>query len=714
MHAFFEEDGTFKAGRVISAGEASFQIELSSGKRSKVKAGNVMFQFDKPEPDALMHAAQGESEAIELDFLYELLPQEEFAALEFAPDYFGGTPTPVQKAALILRLHGAPHYFHRKGKARYRPAPPEILKAARAAIEKKKAQEARAAQMVEELKAGQLPPEIAAAMPYLLFKPDKNGIAFKAFNAACLQMNIAPVRLALQLGALKSPFDLHMQRFLSECFPKGAAHAPLPAPALPQLPVAQVQAFSIDDITTTEIDDAFSVQQHADGTATIGIHIAAPGVAIAPGSAIDAVGRARMSTVYMPGDKITMLPDDVVQAFTLEEGRTMPAVSLYAVVDAQGAVVSTESKIEAVPVAGNLRHNLLDEVVTAQSLEEGSGDYPFANELAVLWRVAKWMSGERDKLRGKPENNNRTDFSFYVDWEPSTSTESEQTHPHPGPPLEGAGESSARAQMHGQPAKIRIEVRKRGAPLDKIVSELMILANSTWAKQLAKAGLPAVFRSQVNGKVRMSTYAAPHEAMGVTHYGWFTSPLRRYSDLVNQRQLLAHIEHGAVAALKAPYKPKDADLFAVISAFEAQYTQYADFQSQMERYWCLRWLAQEGVREADAVVVKDDLVRLTQAPLYIRMAGLPQGARGRPVKIEILKWDEVDLSVETRYLGDAAGAAVAEELDDEEAPHAVDAVQLQAAEAESETGAVDAAPPPTNPGAVDTMPIATDSGAAVS
>jgi exoribonuclease-2 len=656
MHAFFEEDGAFKAGRVISAGEASFQIELASGKRSKVKSASVMFQFDKPEPDAFMAAAQGESQGIELDFLYDLLPQEEFAALEFAADYFGGAATAVQKAALILRLHGAPHYFHRKGKARYKPAPPDVLKAARAAIEKKKAQEARAAQMVEELKAGTLPPEIAAAMPFVLFKPDKNGIAFKALNTASLQLNIAPARLLLQLGALKNPFELHMQRFLSECFPKGAAHAALPPPAMPELPVAQVQAFSIDDITTTEIDDAFSVTFNADGTAVIGIHIAAPGVAIAPASPIDAVGRARMSTVYMPGDKITMLPDPVVYAFTLEEGRIMPAVSLYATVDAEGVVTATESKIEAVPVAANLRHNLLDEVVTAQSLDEGSGQYPFARELAVLWRVANWIGRERDKLRGKPENNNRTDFSFYVQWEPQ--------------------------------ATVDIQVRKRGAPLDKIVSELMILANSTWARQLSKAGLPAVFRSQVGGKVRMSTHAAPHEAMGVTHYGWFTSPLRRYSDLVNQRQLLAHLEHGAVAALKAPFKPKDADLFAVISAFEAQYTQYADFQSQMERYWCLRWLAQEGVREADAVVVKDDLVRLSKAPLYIRMAGLPAGARGRPVRIEILQWDEVDLSVQARFLGEAAGAAVENLDEEEEAPHAVDAVQLQAADAE----VVDAAP----------------------
>jgi exoribonuclease-2 len=660
MYAFFEEDGTYKAGRILSSTDAAHQIELASGKRSKIKRSCVVFEFSNPDAETLILEATREANSIDLDFLYELLPQEEFGALDFAPDYFGGVPTAQQQAGLVLKLHSVPHYFHRKGKARYRPAPPEILKAAQAAIEKKKLLEARQMQMIEEIKNGQMPPEIVAAMPGLLFKPDKNGIAFKALNAACLALNVHPARLAVERGALKSAYDLHMQRFLHEMFPRGAEHADLPPPVLPTLPVASVQAFSIDDITTTEIDDAFSVQIQADGSAIIGIHIAAPGLSILPGEAIDKVSRERMSTVYMPGNKITMLPDSVVHAFTLEEGRTMPALSLYCMVDAQGAVQSTESRVEAVPIAANLRYNLLDEVVTVESLEAATGDYPFAKELAVLWRVALWEGKERDKLRGKPENNNRTDFSFYVDW--------------------GNTYSEGR-EADANTATVRIEIRKRGAPLDRIVSELMILTNNTWAKALHNASLPAVFRSQVMGRVRMSTHAAPHEAMGVTHYAWCTSPLRRYSDLVNQRQLLALIEHGAVAALKAPYKPKDADLFAVISAFDAQYSSYADFQSQMERYWCLRWLAQEGVRQAQAITIKEDLVRLAAIPLYVKIAGLPQGARGRSIQIEILRFDEIDLSVEARFLseiGSDSSALPAEELEEtDEATHTiVDAVAL--------------------------------------
>lgn len=665
MYAFFEEEGTYKAGRVLSSTDAACQIELASGKRSKVKRSAIVFEFVKPDAEALMREAMQEAESIDLDCLYELVPQEEFGALDFAAEYFGGVPSVQQQAGFILKLHSVPHYFHRKGKGRYKPAPPETLKAAQAAIEKKRLLEARQLQMIEEIKAGQMPSEIVAAMPTLLFKPDKNSIAFKALSAASLALNVHPARLAVERGALKSAYDLHMQRFLHEMFPKGAQHADLTLPSLPSLPVAAVQAFSIDDIETTEIDDAFSVQIQPGGQAIIGIHIAAPALAILPGDAIDKVSRERMSTVYMPGDKITMLPDNVVQAFTLEAGRPMPAVSLYCAVQADGSVQSTETRIETVPIAANLRYNLLDDVVTEHSLETATGDYPFAKELAVLWKVALWESKERDKFRGKPENNNRTDFNFYVDWG-STQNENVKTD--------------------ADTATVRIETRKRGAPLDRIVSELMILANSTWAKALHNASLPAVFRSQTMGRVRMSTHAAVHEAMGVAQYAWCTSPLRRYSDLVNQRQLLALIEHGAVAALKAPYKPKDADLFAVISAFDAQYSSYADFQSQMERYWCLRWLAQEKVQQVQAITIKEDLVRLVAIPLYLKIPGLPQGARGRPVKIEILRFDEIDLSVEARFLSESAGQATAsnEELPDiEEASPAIEAVVLPGIENET-------------------------------
>ncbi|HEX7635899.1 MAG TPA: RNB domain-containing ribonuclease, partial [Noviherbaspirillum sp.] len=218
---------------------------------------------------------------------------------------------------------------------------------------------------------------------------------------------------------------------------------------------------------------------------------------------------------------------------------------------------------------------------------------------------------------------------------------------------------------------VTIVRRKRGAPLDKIVAELMIFANSTWGKLMHDHGVPGIYRSQGAGgggwaakmQVRMVTHAAPHQGLGVDQYAWSTSPLRRYTDLVNQWQILACVEHGVTAPLAAPFKPKDADLFAVVSAFDAAYSAYADFQANMERYWCLRWLAQENARQVDAVVLKDEVLRLADIPLIIRLPGMPQAARGTHVKLDLLRWDEVDLTIEARLIEIAAAVADAGEAD---------------------------------------------------
>ena len=129
----------------------------------------------------------------------------------------------------------------------------------------------------------------------------------------------------------------------------------------------------------------------------------------------------------------------------------------------------------------------------------------------------------------------------------------------------------------------------------------MILANSTWGGWLDQCKVPGIYRSQASMlpgvKVRMGTKAVPHAGMGVPQYTWSTSPLRRYVDLVNQWQIIACARHGHTAALAAPFRPKDASLFSVISAFDAAYAAYNDFQRAIERYWALRWLTQNEVGE---------------------------------------------------------------------------------------------------------------------
>lgn len=677
MNLFFDESGDFKAGIAMSQQGEAYQVEMPSGKRTKVRAKDVLLQFASPAPSEFMTDAHAIAEEIDLDFLWEVAGQDEFGFAELGTEYFGHDPKPHEAAGLILRLHAAPIYFYKKGKGRYKAAPEASLKAALAGVEKKRQQALVQAQYVEELKAHRLPDAMRPLVLQLLFKPDKNSMEYKALDAACSELQIAPQRLMLAVGGIKSPKDLHFSKFLFESFPKGIAFPEITLPVVPSLPVADVQAFSIDDVTTTEIDDAMSVTRLADGKVRIGIHIAAPALGIKRDDALDVLARQRLSTVYMPGDKITMLPDTVVEVFTLAEGKVCPALSLYVTLDtADWSVLATETRAECVPIAANLRHNDLDAYVTEENLVSDVGDYPYKEDISLLWKWAQLLEqgrmAKRESFGLRPEQNNRIDFNFYVEND-----------------------------------IVSIQRRKRGAPLDKIVAELAILTNSTWGKLLHEHGVPGIYRAQGGGsgngwaakmQVRMQTHAAPHQGLGVDQYAWSTSPLRRYTDLVNQWQILACIEHGVTAPLVAPFKQRDADLFAIVSAFDAAYSAYAAFQSDMERYWCLRWLSQEKGQEdtmkVEATVLKDEILRLIDIPLVIKLPGMPQVARGSQVKLDLLRWDEVDLTIEARLLDitqDASGTADAELADDM-------SEDLQEGDAEpvpDEVAAVEVPPAPT-------------------
>ena len=640
MHTLFEEAGKFLAGRILSESDASLQVELDSGKRVKVKAAHALLKFEKPAPAELLARGQLMSLEIDLDLAWEFASDEEFGFADLARDYFSADPSQAasleQQAAALFRLFEAPHYFRRAGKGRFKKAPAEILQLALAGIEKKKLLAAQITAWAEELTQGQCPAPVREQLYKILFKPDKNSAEYKAVVEAARASHLQPLDLLQRAGAITSAYQFHWKRFLFENFPKGTSFPALQAPAAKdELPLADVQAFSIDDSSTTEIDDALSVQGLGSGTVTLGIHIAAPGLAVQPGSAIDLLGRARLSTVYMPGYKLTMLPDEVVQSYTLQEGRDCPALSLYVTLDeATLEVRETVTRLEQVPIASNLRHDKLDTVFTEAFFEDAvatgapAADVAWGLELSFLHRLARTLKAQREVVRGKPENFNRPDYNFKLD------------NPGGGEPL---GEEA-----------VSISIRQRGAPLDLIVAEAMILANSTWGEWLAEHGVPGIYRSQASMapgvKVRMGTRALPHAGLGVKSYAWSTSPLRRYVDLVNQWQIIACVRNGRTAALAAPFKPKDTELFAIISGFDAAYSAYNGFQAGIERYWTLKYLQQNGITELTAAAFKDNLVRADELPLVLPAAGaqgLPRGAR---VRVRLGEIDEITLDVHSTVI----------------------------------------------------------------
>jgi exoribonuclease-2 len=300
-----------------------------------------------------------------------------------------------------------------------------------------------------------------------------------------------------------------------------------------------------------------------------------------------------MSTVYHPAGKITMSPPKIVEQFSLSQGNTVPVVSFYADVDSECVVTNTESRIEALKVKDNLDLAIIDEYFDPDLGVNQTADCPRGRELYLLYELAIRLRG----LRGENHTHvHRKEYSFDV-----------------------------------QGDLVSIIPRKRGSPVDVIVSELMIFANSSWGIQLKSANIAAMYRVKTKSKTGLSTVPLPHETMGLEAYAWVSSPLRRYVDLVNQRQLISHL-----LSYEPTYSNTSEDLNSIVSDFETKYAQYADFQRSMERFWCLKWVQQTDQREFEAEVLRENLVRLDIIPLVCKVNNMTETNVGGKVLIRIL------------------------------------------------------------------------------
>ena len=601
MNIFYEESGQFKVAAIVQKNDATYQVDTQHGKRTKVKANNVFAEFDG-DMAAFLENAQAQAADIDTDLLWEVCGEEEFTAEAIAEEYYGHAPTKTELAATLIALYAAPMYFYKKAKGVFKAAPEETLKQALAAIERKKQQDAQIDAWAEALKRGEMPSEIAADLKTILHAPDKQSLTYKAFTKAADALKTSAYELAKKTGGITSIPQYLQDGFEIKYFPKGTGFPDLPLPEMPDLPKADVTAFSIDDESTTEVDDALSLTDLGNGTKRVGIHIAAPSLAIKPGDKMEKNIMERLSTVYFPGGKITMLPENWIAAFSLDAGAYRPSISIYFDVDNEFNVGAPTCKIEAVNIAENLRIQTIEPHFNAETGLDEAGEMMFAHHQDLIWFYQFAIALQKARGKYEPDRAPQYDYSIELDEEGNVS----------------------------------VVRRERGSPIDTLVSEMMILANSTWAQMLHDNDLPGLFRVQPAGKVRMSTKSEPHIGMGVQHYGWFTSPLRRAADYINQKQLLSLIDDTA----EPLFQQSDAELFAALRDFDTAYAAYADFQRQMEAYWSLVYLQQQGTSELTATILKEDLVRIEGLPLVTRATGIPFDAL--PKSQVLLKITELD------------------------------------------------------------------------
>lgn len=614
MYVVFEENRLFRLGEIVEDRDSfNLSVLLSSGRCIKLKKSLVMLSFAQlSASQSFLEVAQQLSTQIDLQLLWECSPEEESPVAVFAHVYFGGACTAHELMATLYVLHAHPTYFYRKHRGSYKKAPQKNVEAAQLGAQRKKQQLEAFQQDVALLSAHQFPPLWHPQLDRILFAPDAQCYEEKVLSLAARQNNCSVPELLCHCGILTGPHDFYTQTFLKEQDGRFSAEPftivyPSQWHTWPQ---ASVQAISIDDYQTDEIDDAFSVTPMAGGLVEIGIHIAAPAVLLDDNPQLREHAQQRFSTVYTPGDKIRMLPGEVISHFSLDAGQVRPVVSLYVLVDcATWGILRERSCLEQVLVSENLRTPCLEDIFHAESVNLSPiPDYPWFETLLTLYRFAQAL---QDKRQVRPLRA-RLDYSFCV------------------------------KMLNDQP-QIDITARQRGSVVDVLVSELMILVNTRWADFLKQQQYPCVFRGFLDNKVRLGLQAMPHASMGLDIYAWLSSPLRRYVDLVNQWQLIA------VLSQQPPRAVPD-DFLSVIAAFELTYSQYDTFQRKMEKYWSLVWLDQRKEVAHDCVIGHDGLVFLQEVPVSLKPVGLGDRAYGATVMIKVESVDLWHLSVRAQVV----------------------------------------------------------------
>ena len=467
----FEKEGVVRHARIHSVTEKN--IVLTTGE--KVPRNRLWLSFTTPSLEALPSALEARRRHFSIDDIWQAAENREHSLTELTRRLTGNTDDALSQWAVIEQVVEHPAYFDRIG-GRLQPVPPDLLEKRRLAQTVRRQQEQREREWAIKLRAGELlrlSPERVGA---LLCEPNKSDPLYRALKKYLGGDGVLFARYFIKTGLLDDARAYWRLRFEHD-WPPPISTAP-PPPLDDKFPDAKVTAFALDEAGTTEVDDAFSVTE-AEGVHRIGVHIAAPGLIRADD--IDEFARRRQTSVYFPDAKHCMLPDDVIDRYSLSENRAAPAVSIYFRYNSETGEWSTEET-----VVENIR---LATRLTPSQAEQEEAPAAICSALAILKRFcAQKLPSEKPSLAGR---------EFKISAHPPSSTRRTRT------------ETTA------------------------LIETLMRLVNLTWGRFISSSNVGGLYR--VDGMTRTKAPDIP--------YMWLSSPLRRYVDLNNQRLLLSLLGH---------------------------------------------------------------------------------------------------------------------------------------------------------------------------
>jgi exoribonuclease-2 len=618
-------------GVVVRSGNDRLQVKGENERSERVTPKHLLANHGSLAGDetAAMQTVRGRIETargeLDLELLWETLLDSgdvsETSCADLAREYFGGE-RPEQTAAMALALIDDPVHFQRRGllfQPRSREEAAEILELRAKRAEKALLREAEEAWLGEVLRAGsgspvavpeQFEPFIRKCLDFLLLGSSSDAVAL----LAAANSKETPRKVALTVlektGSLPEGADpFLLENGIHAGFSQAvlaAAEAIEPYQADPRRQdLSALPAFSIDDEDTREVDDALSVSWEGDET-VVGIHISDPAFFVHKDDPLDRVAAERPLTLYLPTTTVTMLPERIgCDLASLEAGVLRPSLSFTVRFAPDGEIVDWSFGGAQVKVHYRLSYDEADAL-----LADGNG-HEVAPALKALVPLVEHLRAQRLAAGGFELNR--------PEW-----------------------------KVHVSNGEISVKHIPPSTASRQLVSELMILANRLTAEYALRNDIPIIYRVQdppsqavktlteydpisfMNEvrkikRTRLSTHPQPHTGLGLDLYTQISSPIRRYADLVIQRQVAAHVDG-------EPFPYTLEELFEVVGTVDRTAFQNRGLEREENRHWLLEYAKRNLLDEPHTAIVVQQNGRMLFAELDVI------GERGllhtrQPVKI---------------------------------------------------------------------------------
>lgn len=616
------DQGRFRAGMVVREQDRHLALLDASGREKLVARDLVLIRYPdrRPDPSAVAEAI-GELESeraelaseLDLDLLWEVVHEQgrSFTSDELAELFFGRR-SPVASSVMLEALLNDRLYFvrrHMDFSART-PEQVERLKLQAEKVRMRSDEFRDLHKAVRQVLQGDSAVETKAAAtivgrlkPYI-----ENPFTRSRDLTAMLEQaapEVEPVEAAFEildrLGEVPSlPRFVTIAGIKPDFSGESAAEAERVSP--PERPLSDGGfAVTIDDEDTIEVDDALSCEMLEGGILRVRVHIALVADFVAKGGALDREAAGRATTVYLPEMTVRMLPDAIsCRAASLIAGENRPVMTTDVKLSPEGEVIDASIYPAQIQIGERVDYDRADAILADEN-KRGQ-----AAEMVRLLSEAGLRLRERRRRAGALLIQRRE------------------------------------SKVKVRDGEIEIRMLDTGSPSRVMVGEFMVLSNYVAARYAADNRIPIIYRVQPRSagdfpgqRPRLSLYPEYHAGIGLDYYAQFSSPIRRYADLVLQRQMLAALSSPGSSAYSQE------ELLAVLAGAENAEGEGRELERRAKRYWTLRYLERFAPETELAAVATREGASAELIDFGVRgtLHGAPPMPTGAPIVVQLGRVD---------------------------------------------------------------------------